>query len=250
MRKLISLLLLSFLLTACDQEDEGTLHVLAAASLQKPLSEMKQTFEASHHVNLQLQFAGSGTLAQQIEQGAAADVFIAADRKWSDQLLKRDLLQKSSIQTIASNRLVLIGEKNKMVPDVSLANLPEELQGQIAIGHPETVPAGTYAKAALEEAGQWNKLQEELVYTSDVRQALTYVATGNVTYGFVYETDARQSEEVTIMLEVPENLHEGIQYPAAVVSGTKHEKLANEWIDFLRSEEGQKILASHHFKID
>lgn len=250
MKKWIAYLLLFVLLASCDKEEEKeVLHVLAAASLKEPLMELKARFEQAYDVDVQFQFGGSGKLAQQIKQGAPADVYIAADEKWLTDLKEKNLIQSDSSQTVAKNKLVLIGkEGSKAIEDLS--DLAVEIQGGIAIGHPDTVPAGNYAKQTLQALGKWEVLKENMIYTSDVRQALTYVETGNVTYGFVYETDARLSEDVAILLEVPNHLHAPIRYPATIVADTNQEEMAKAWLEFLRSEQAKKIMESYHFSMN
>lgn len=251
MKKWMVYLLMIVLLAACTkQEEKEVLHVLAAASLKEPLVEMKAAFEQNYDVQVQLQFGGSGTLAQQITQGAPADIYIAADEKWLTELTEKNLIQPASRQIIAENKLVLIGKRgmSSVIDDVT--DLVVEKHGEIAIGHPDTVPAGNYAKQTLQALGAWQVLEKQLIYTSDVRQALTYVETGNVTYGFVYETDARLSEEVTILFDVPDDLHDPIRYPATIVADTNQEEIATAWLTFLTSAEGQTMMESYHFGVN
>lgn len=251
MKKWISYLLMFVLLVGCTQQEEReVLNVLAAASLEEPLIELKTAFEQAYDVDVQFHFGGSGTLAQQITQGAPADVYIAADEKWLLELTEKNLIQPASTQIVAENKLVLIGKQGMSSAIEDLTDLALEKQGQIAIGHPNAVPAGSYAKQTLQALGIWQALEEHLIYTSDVRQALTYVETGNVTYGFVYETDARLSDEVVILFNVPDHLHHPIRYPATIVADTSQEEIATAWLAFLRSEKGKTVMESYHFSMD
>lgn len=251
MKKWIGYLLMITLLVGCaKQEEKEVLNVLAAASLEEPLIEMKTDFEQAYDVEVQFQFGGSGTLAQQISQGAPADVYIAADEKWVTDLAEKNLIQSASSQTVAENKLVLIGKEEGARAIEDLTDLAVEKHGEIAIGHPDTVPAGNYAKQTLQALGTWQALEEHLIYTSDVRQALAYVETGNVTYGFVYETDARLSEKVAILLEVPHHLHDPIRYPATIVADTNKEEVAKAWLEFLSSEKAKTIMESYHFSMN
>jgi len=239
------------LLVSCSKQDEKeVLIVLAAASLEEPLMEMKAAFEQAYDIHVQFQFGGSGTLTQQIIQGAPADIYIAADERWLTELTDKNLIQTASTQTVAENKLVLIGKQEVSSAIEDLTDLAGEKHGEIANGHRDTVPAGSYAKQTLQALGKWQALEQHLIYTSDVRQALTYVETGNVTYGFVYETDARLSEEVVIILDVPDQLHDPIRYLAAIVADTSQEEVATAWLKFLTSEKAKTIMESYHFSMN
>src|SRR5699024_5643472 len=149
MMKKISYILLCLtllFLTSCQQKgEEATITVLAAASLKEPLEEMKEMYEKDHHVQIQLQFGSSGKLAKQIEQGATADLFISADMKWMTHLQDSSMIDEENVHTFLYNSLVFITQKGAAIQMEDLKDVD-----QIAIGHPETVPAGTYAKQVLE----------------------------------------------------------------------------------------------------
>lgn len=224
----------------------GDLLVSAAASLTNAFQEMKTPFEkANPGTTLVLNFAASGPLLQQMQQGAPVDVFASADQETMDKA--GDLIDATSRANFAGNALVLI------VPaegDPALSD-PEELAGDefklIAIGNPDSVPVGRYAKGALTAAGLYDALTPKFVMAESVRQALDYVARGEVQAGFVYATDAAlRADKVKVAAEVVG--HKPISYPIAVLKESKNKDMGQKFLDFVMGEEGQAILAQFGFK--
>lgn len=242
----------------CSQkpEDAGAndainvdLLISAASSLTEALQEIKEVYEKEHGtVNVTFNFGGSGKLAQQIEQGAPVDIYISADPDWINQLEKKSLIIPETRVDFTSNRLVLIGGKNVKGKITSLDDVNISEIKQIAIGEPESVPAGKYTKQTLEKVGQWENIQSKLVLAKDVRQVLTYVESGNADLGFVYLSDALLSDHVKILTEIEDHLHSPIIYPVAIVAESKQKAEANQFIDFLQSETAQAILEKYGFK--
>ena len=222
------------------------LNISAAASLHDVLTEIGAIYEQkTQRAHLIFNFASSGTLQQQIEQGAPADMFISAGRKQMDILSQKGLVHKS--ETVARNELVVIVPVNSGKTAVDLHSLTSPAFGKVGIGTPETVPAGEYAKEALEKAGVWPDLQPELVMAKDVRQVLVYVESGNADAGLVYATDAKESNKATIALVVPANLLSPIVYPAAVVTASEQAQEAAQFLSFLKTDEAQAIFQKHGF---
>jgi len=222
------------------------LNISAAASLHDVLSEIGAIYEQKiQGVHLVFNFASSGTIKQQIEQGAPADLFISAGQKQMDALSQKGLVHKS--ETVARNELVVIMPVNSGKTAAELQSLTSPAFGKIGIGTPETVPAGEYGKEALENAGLWSGLLPKLVMAKDVRQVLVYVESGNADAGLVYATDAKKSDNVQIALVVPANLHSPIVYPAAVVTASKQTQEAAEFLSFLKTDEAQAIIKKHGF---
>lgn len=244
--------LLFILLVGCNdtskEQDEQnvTLTISAAASLNESLTEIKEQFEKEQtNVKLVLNFGGSGSLQQQIKQGAPVDLFFSAAEDTFNELLEAKLIDQENHANIVKNSLVLITPKENNVS--SLDDLISDSVGHIAIGTPETVPAGQYAKQTLISRNLWDSLQAKLVMTKDVRQVLTYVETGNVDAGFVYNTDALSSKEITVVEEIPEELHESIVYPAGIVSSTKNKDAAILFYDFLKNDISKEIFNKYGF---
>lgn len=233
--------------SAAESNESIQLHISAAISLTDALKEIKQLYEENNNVNLTFNFAGSGTLAQQIEQGAPIDVFISASEDWMDRLDEKSLLISATRKNITSNRLVLIGHADTSLALDSFHGLTQDAISNIAIGNPESVPAGKYAKEALKTFGIWDDLQDKFVYAKDVRQVLAYVESGDADLGFVYESDCLAFENIAILTTAPSDLHDSIIYPGAVIRETKYEQEAKKFLDFLSTEKAQNILYKHGF---
>lgn len=226
----------------------GTLMVSAAASLTDALLEIKQAFEAEHDMEITFNFGGSGKLAQQIEQGAPVDVFISANTNWMDILVEHDFILSDSLTNVISNELVLIAHRDAPFAYDQLSAINTNEIAQFAIGHPESVPAGTYAKQALVASGLWNELEQKIVYTQDVRQVIAFVATGNADLGIVYASDALIAEEVKVLTTIDASLHDDIAYPAAIVTHAKNQPAAAAFLTFLTSAQAQEIFTRYGFQ--
>lgn len=236
--------LVLFLASTPAMADE--LLVSAAASLTNAFTKMKAPFEqANPGTTLVLNFASSGALLKQMEQGAPVDVFASADQETMDKAAA--LMDPASRVDFAGNALVLIVPSENALPLAS----PEDLKsGQfklVAIGNPDSVPVGRYAKGALEAAGLYEALAPKFVLAENVRQALDYVARGEVQAGFVYATDAAlRADKVTVAAELAG--HKPISYPIALLKDSKSKDMGQKFIDFVMGEEGQEILARFGFK--
>ena len=241
MRKiLLSLLLASGLATA------GDITVSAAASLTDAFNDIVKRYEGQHpDAKIKVNYAGSGALLQQIRHGAPVDVFASADRATMDKAA--DLIDPASRKDFAANKLVVIvpAAKEWQGKDVAALINDKKLK-RFAIAQPDSVPVGRYTQKALEKAGLWNRLGDRHIPTQNVRQSLDYVARGEVDAGFVYATDAAlRSDKVKVVLEV--SLDEPLHYPIAVLKASKDGKEAQRFVDFVLSEEGQKILKNYGF---
>ena len=238
-----SLLLIT---TSCSSKDaEGksnstTLTVSAASSLREVLDAIGKLFHEAHpNIELRFNFGASGTLKQQIEQGAPVDVFISAAADKYEELEKQKLIHKGT--SLVNNELVLITSKNAKWNGQDFRDLTSEGISKIAIGTPEVVPAGTYAQQVLQYEAVWDQLQEKLILAKDVQQVLTYVETGNVDAGIVYKTDALLSDKVKAVAKADPASHEPINYPAGVLNNSNHNKEALLFYEFIKSEESEKL---------
>lgn len=192
--------------------------VFAAASLSGPLDAIAQHFEdeTGHHVRIS--YGASSTLARQVEAGAPADVIVLANEAWMDHLEHEGVLQIGTRHTLLSNRLVLIGAAREADP-VTLSDLTGTIgNDRLVLALTEAVPAGIYARAALETLGQWDALRPNIVETDNVRAAQQLVALGAARFGIVYATDAAQEPRVRVLAEIPGDLHPPIRYPVAVTA--------------------------------
>lgn len=230
------------------ENEPVNLSVSAAASLKDVAEELKILYEAQNtDVTISYNMAGSGTLQQQIENGAPADLFISAGKQQMDTLQEKGLLVDSSRKDLLGNELVLISDKNSELADFEA--LTEADVEKIAIGTPETVPAGKYAQEVLTSLGLWEQVQDKLVQAQDVRQVLNYVETGNAEAGLVYRTDALASDQVKIVAKAPADSSEPIVYPMAVIKASQHQKEAQEFANFLRSDEAVALFEKYGFTV-
>lgn len=245
MRHLL-LTLLSLLCLASPLRAEELI-VSAAASLTDALTDIKPAFEASRPgTTVLFNFASSGSLYSQIEQGAPVDVFASADQKWMDKAERAGLLLDETRVDFAANALVLAVPAADPAGVGGLDDLTQARVKLIAIGSPQTVPAGTYAQAALQKAGLYTELTPKFIFAESVRQVLDYLSRGEVDAGFVYATDAiKGGNAVRVVAEIP--LETPVTYPVAVLRGTSRPETAEAFIAFLRSPEGARLLAARGF---
>ena len=247
MKHLLLLILMVFSIAGCQSSKEETANitVAAAASLSDAMKELNSLYKQEHpDTEITLNLASSGVLANQIKQGAPIDVYFSASEYYFDDIKKENLLE---IETnLLRNKLVLIKSQSSKLS--SFDQLDESHEGRLAIGTPETVPAGAYAKEALQYANKWDKLEDQLIFSKDVRQVLTYVETGNADAGIVYETDYRSSGKVILVEDVPTQSYSPIIYPAGIVKGANEE--SSDYFTFLQSDEALAIFESYGFQSD
>ncbi len=219
--------------------------VSAAASLTDAFKEIGEGFAMENPgVNVTFNFGASGPLLQQVIQGAPVDVLASADVETMDKARQKGVVLASSIANFAGNRLVLV------VPMGSVVSGLKDLEGgtvrRIAVGKPETVPAGRYAKEALERSGMWGRLEPKLIFAGSVRQVLDYVSRGEVDGGFVYATDAAiASGKARAVCEV--GGHKPVVYPIAVVSASRNKQAAAKFIEYVTGARGGAVLARYGF---
>lgn len=226
---------------------DSSITVSAAISLKDALDQIGTAYERAHPgANIAFNYAGSGTLQHQIEQGAPVDVFFSAAEKQINTLESEGLILSGSRRNIVTNELVLIVPRfSARVHDFQDLSRPNVKI--IALGDPGTVPAGMYAQQALRHMGLYAKLQKKIVFAKDVRQVLTYVETDNADAGLVYRTDAKISSSVRIVAAAPADSHAPIVYPAAIIKNTKHELDARAFLDFLSEPPARAIFAKYGF---
>lgn len=205
--------------SAVRAADDGVL-VFAAASLKNALDDAIKTYTKETGTKVTASYAASSALAKQIEQGAPAQLFISADLDWMDYLQERSLIVTDSRKNLLGNSLVLVAAKDSQVGEVAIGqgfDLAKLLGGgRLAVGEVKAVPAGRYAKAALESLGTWSSVEGKLAQAENVRAALALVARGEAPLGIVYKTDAASDPTVKIVGTFPADSHPPIIYPAAV----------------------------------
>jgi molybdate transport system substrate-binding protein len=244
-------------LAACGPEaekqpaaPEAAVRVFAASSLTEVLKTIGDKYAAAGHPAPVLVFAASSELARQIEQGAEADMFISADEAWMDYLAERKLIEASTRKSLLTNKLVLIAPADRpftvaIGPGMDLAGALKG--GKLSIANPDSVPAGKYAKEALEKFGAWAAVDPVSARAENVRAALRFVETGEAAAGIVYATDAKAAGAAVVVVgEFPANSHTPITYPVAVAAG-KGEGPARGFLDFLGSPEAKRAFESAGF---
>jgi molybdate transport system substrate-binding protein len=215
--------------------------VFAAASTAEALSDAAQAFASTGQGEIRLAFGPSSALARQIEEGAPASLFLSADQEWMDYLQTRGLLSEGGRTDLLSNSLVVIAEKGSRLAFGTLGRDSDLLTalgpGRLAIADPAHVPAGRYAREALETLGLWPSVAERLAPALDVRAARAFVESGNAPLGIVYATEALASRRLSVVGLVPPTAHRPIVYPLALIKG--HDgPIARAFAAYLRSPEG------------
>jgi molybdate transport system substrate-binding protein len=215
-----------------------------AISMKDAVEELGRRFTASRPgVVLRYNFGASGDLQKQIEAGAPVDVFISAAPRQMDELERRGLIVPGTRRVFARNALVVIKPADSTVDLVRPTDLLDPRVHKIVIGNPRTVPVGQYTEESLRTLGLWERLQPKLVFAENVRQALDYVARGEVDAGFVYATDvAARREKIREAFRPAEDTYRPVAYPAAVVKESRHVALAQAFVDLLVGPEGQTVL--------
>jgi molybdate transport system substrate-binding protein len=205
----------------------------------------------SNKIKLTFNFGSTGTLQKQIEQGAPVDVFLAAGAKQMKALVDKGLIDAAEQLPLLVNDLVLVVpiESTLKIEGSPSEELIKEAYNHIAIGIPETVPAGAYAKQTLQYLKIYDALASKLVQAKDVRQVLTYVETGNADAGFVYRTDAMTSKKVKVVLTLDPKMHEPIIYPMGIVKASKNTKEAKSFYQYLQSKEASAVFVLYGFKL-
>lgn len=223
------------------------LYVSGAASLTNAFEAVKAAFvKKNPGVNVLTNYAASNPLLKQMQEGAPVDVFASADQATMDKAQKDNLIDPATRKNFALNDLVLIVPSDSKLKIKDVKSLDSAKVKRIAIGNPDSVPAGRYTRDALTNAKLWDKLAPKYVNSASVRQALDYVSRGEVDAGFVYRTDAlKAGEKVKIIANV--GGHEPVSYPIAVAKTGKNAADGAKFVDFVLSEEGQKILAGFGF---
>jgi molybdate transport system substrate-binding protein len=245
---LAAILVFAVVANTCFAQSKTSLTVSAAASLKDALVEVEAAYKQNQpNVEFSNNFAGSGTLAAQIDQGAPVDIFVSAAAKQMDDLEAKGLLAPGSRHNLLRNTLVLIAPL-----DSKLSGFQGLTGGDIkmiALGDPASVPAGQYGRQTLIALHLLDKVSAKIVFAKDVRQVLTYVETGNADAGLVYGTDAKSSGKVRVVATAPETSHDAILYPEAVLKGSRNQAAAHRFADFLGSPAAANIFVKYGFTI-
>ncbi|HEY6700950.1 MAG TPA: molybdate ABC transporter substrate-binding protein [Pseudolabrys sp.] len=224
--------------------------VFAAASMKNALDDANAAFSKATGIKVVASYEASSALAKQIEQGAPADVFISADLRWMDYASERKLINSNTRINLLGNKLVLIAPVDSKLANVvigdgfDLARLAGD--GRIAVADVKAVPAGLYAKAALEKLGAWTAAEPKLAQAENVRATLAFVARGEAPIGIVYETDAKVEPRVKVIGIFPDNAYPPVTYPAAATAETKKPGVG-QYFSFLRTPAAKAIFELYGF---
>jgi len=257
MKRLTFLLLLAGALAGCQSQRPKNadanappqeLRVSAAISLQRAFDQLGALYESRTGTRVVFNYGASGVLQKQIENAAPADVFASAGAKQMDALDSQGLLAPGTRRDFARNTLILIVPNDAKFTPGSFEQLAQPQLQRLAIGNPKTVPAGQYAEQVLINLKLWSQLQSRLVFAEDVRQVFDYVARGEVEAGIVYASDvAVAKDDVSVAAHAPDNSHDPILYPIAVLKESRREYEARQFIGLIVSTEGQAILRKYGF---
>jgi molybdate transport system substrate-binding protein len=209
--------------------------VSAAASLTDVLNTISKSYQAKSKNTVRFNFGPSSGLARQIEEGAPADVFFAADLSQMDALDKKGLLERGTRKNLLSNQLVIIVPADSKLAISSPKDLLKADVKRIAFAEPSSVPVGVYSSKYLTHEGLWDQVKPKVVPVQDVRATLASVESGNVEAGFVYKTDAAVSKKVKIVYEVPIDKGPRITYPVAIMKESKQKDAARDFMNYVSS---------------
>ena len=245
----VPVLLCAVALAGCgaDGSARAKVGLFGAASTTDALDEIRARFEQTHDAQVRANYASSATLAHQIESGAGADVFLSANVQWVDYLEDKGLVARR--RDLLGNRLVVVVPSDSQLRVASLEDLLGEPIERLALGDPEAVPAGIYAKQALVNKGLWERVQKKVVAADDVRRALFYVETGNAQAGIVYSTDAAISDSVKVALEIDADLSDPIRYPLVLLGQGAERPAAVSLFDYLGGPEAAEVFRKHGFTV-
>jgi molybdate transport system substrate-binding protein len=234
--------------TASESKETVELTISAAASLKDAMDVIQDTYHEQHpEVTLKFNFGSSGSLQQQISQGAPVDLFFSAAEDKFDLLVEEGNIAKKDRVDLLGNELVLVVPKKEQPSITGFQDLAKEDVDKISIGTPESVPAGQYAKESLEKLDIWKNVKSKVVYAKDVRQVLSYVETGNVGAGIVYKTDALVSNKVNIVATADSGTHTPIVYPVGIIKDSEHYEAAKDFYSYLQSDDALKVFEEYGF---
>ncbi len=223
------------------------LNISAAASLKEAMAELEKEYKKENdNVKLTVNFGASGSLQQQIEQGAPCDVFISAGKKQMDALDEKDLIVKETNKGLVENDLVLIAPKDSKLEKID--GITTNDVKKIAVGEPESVPAGKYADEVLTNLKLKDQLKDKLVFAKDVKEVLAWVQSGEADAGFVYLSDTIKNDKVKVVATTEADTHSPITYPIAVIKDSDKVDEAKKFEEFLLSDKGQTILEKYGYK--
>lgn len=223
------------------------LTISAAASLKGAMEDIRTAYAAEKpNVTITCNFGSSGSLQQQIEQGAEVDIFFSAAAKQMDALQEKSLILEDTRKNILENKIVLVAPKGTTAV-TDFTSLALDGVKKIALGEVSSVPVGQYSEEVLTKMNLMEAVKPKLVYGKDVKEVLAWVETGNADAGMVYETDSKASDKVSIIAYAPDDSHKPVVYPAAVIKASKNIEASKDFMSFLCSEKAKTIFEKYGF---
>ncbi|QBY42985.1 Molybdate-binding periplasmic protein [Arsenophonus nasoniae] len=248
--KIVTAMALFCLFMGSNWAAENKVTVFAAASLTNALNDIVTQYEKDHPTKVIAAYASSSTLARQIEQGAPADIFISADQQWMDYVQQKQLIVNASRHTLLGNKLVLIAPINSKLKQVTISKNTDWRQlakgERIAVGDPDHVPVGIYAKQALMALGAWKTVDTMLARTNNVRSGMALVELNEAPLGIVYGSDAGVSKKVKVVGIFPTTSYKAIEYPMAIVKNQQTTKV-NDFFAYLKTPAAAAIFKHYGF---
>ncbi|MDW7739678.1 MAG: molybdate ABC transporter substrate-binding protein [Bacillota bacterium] len=236
-------------LVGCSDPEKITLNISAATSLTDAINEVNVYYlQENSNLELLTNFAASGDLQTQIENGAPVDIFISASPIQMDNLEAKDLILNDTRQDLISNRIVLITLKDKNFDFTGFENLMDDKITLIAMGDPEFVPAGYYGRQVFDFLDlPFEEILHKFVLTGNVRQVVGYVESGNVDAGILFTSDVVNSDRVRIVAIAPDEINNTILYPVAIIASSTRTETARSYVEFLFTTVAQEIFEKHGF---
>lgn len=229
---------------------KSDLTISAAASLKNALEEVKAMYlQDKPNAQVAITYGGSGALQQQIEQGAPVDLFLSAAASNMNTLKKEELVDSNTIKNLLQNKVVMIVPSDSTLNISSFKDVTNSSIKYLALGEPTTVPAGKYAVQVFTYYNLLDQAKAKAVYQKDVTSVLATVASGNADAGVVYSTDAASSANVKVITTAPEDSHDPVTYPGAVVKSTKQPVASQDFLNFLTSDKAKAVFVKYGFTV-
>ncbi|MGL4912553.1 MAG: molybdate ABC transporter substrate-binding protein [Romboutsia sp.] len=244
---IVLVVILSLIGCESNTKNKIELNISAASSLKDSMIKIKEEYEAlNQNIKLTINYGSSGSLKQQIENGAPCDLFISAGKSQIEELENKNILIPNTIKNLLKNELVMIAPSDSILKSIS--DIKKEDVKHIGIGYPESVPAGSYAYETLNSLNLENKIKNKLVYAKDVKEVLAWVQLGNVDAGFVYFTDTVNNKQIKIIENIKEEYHSKIIYPMAIIKDSKNVKESKKLQQFLLEERAKNIFKEYGYR--
>ncbi|MBO3443569.1 molybdate ABC transporter substrate-binding protein [Clostridium sp. CCUG 7971] len=246
-KKLYFILPVFLLVVGCQSKNTvEEINISAAASLKEVMGEIKTEYESKNkNINLTINYGSSGSLKQQIEQGAPCDIFISAGQSQVDDLDKGGFLVSDTVKEFTRNKLALIAPKDGTLGKID--DLTTDKIKHIGVGYPDSVPAGKYADEVLNSLNLKEKIKDKLTFGKDVKEVLAWTSSGNADAGFVYISDTVNNDSVKVIEIIDEKNHSPIIYPIAITKSSKRYEQSKKLEKFLLSEDVKKILNKYGY---